>query len=156
MWTLLNPRLWIAGALALALIASHIAAYRFGASSTQQKWDAATTAQAKATLAASEANRVKEKTLNLAVERVRNELIKVKAARAADAAITTGRLRDLTAALASAAGANPAATDGADDPRGAIAGECSVALTTLDGHAQSLAGQVTGLQDYVRTVCTLP
>lgn len=153
MWTLLSPRVWIAVAVAVALAGSHWKAYVVGKNTIQQEWNAAITAQALETVKASEAARVKEKTLNLSVERVRHELIKNKAARAADAVLNAGIMRDLEAALSSAGSNTPAAGGTDADPRYGIVAECASALTTLDEAAKRLAGQTAALQGYTVSVC---
>ena len=62
-------------------------------------------------------------------------------------------LRDLQAALDRAAGSDPAPTARADGAAGSIASECASAVAALDGHAQSLAAKLTGLQSWAGQVC---
>lgn len=153
MTALLNWRVWAAVALAVALAASHWKAYRLGGAEcrTEQAQETARlTAQA---LAASEANRVKEKALNLSNERIRNELAKEKALRAADALATAGRLRDFEAVRDRVASADSGAASGTDGAFARIAGECAVALTTLDEGAKRYRGIAQALQDYTNAMC---
>lgn len=152
MTALLSWRVWAAIALAVALAASHWKAYHLGGAEcrTEQAQDSARlTAQA---LAASEENRVKEKALNLSNERIRNELVKEKALRAADAVATAGKLRDFESALDRVASADTGATSGIDGAFARIAGECASALTTLDEGAKHYRSIAQALQDYTRSM----
>lgn len=105
-------------------------------------------------LAASEANRLKEKELIHSNEKVRNDYAKEKARLVAVHRVTADRLREYEAASAavSAAGADTAAPSGIDGVFAAIASECARALAALDDHAQRLRAQASALQDRAATV----
>lgn len=153
MFALLSPRLWVGLALAGVLAFTHLGAYRSGRGAVRVLWDkerAVMTAQA---LQASEAARAKEKTLIVENQKVSEKYAAEKKRRAADSVANAGKLRDLQAALASAAGDNPPAGSSADDPRNRIIDECASAAVALDGYAKGLASQVTGLQGYASQVC---
>jgi hypothetical protein len=107
-----------------------------------------------AALAASEVNRAKEKTLNLSVERLRNDFAAQKTRNAAAVVVTAGRLRDLQTALAdaSAAAANPTAAAGIDAALARIAGECAAALGELDATAKQYHSVAQALQQYAASV----
>lgn len=154
MAALFSLRVWIALALALALAASHWKSYVMGKATIRAEWNVAITAQALATLKASETARAKEAELQTKVTKVANDYQLEKKRRAADAVIGAGRLRDLTAALAGAAAANPATTSGADeDPRLDIIAECAGAAVKLDKAVKELASETSALQSYAREVC---
>ena len=153
MFALLSPRLWLGLALAGVLAFTHLGAYRSGRGAVRVLWDkerAELTAQA---LAASEAARAKEKTLIAINAKVTNDFFVQKKLRAADAVVNAGKLRDLQAALASAASDNPSTGSSADDPRNAIIDQCASQLVGMDEYAKSMASQVTGLQGYAGSVC---
>ena len=153
MFALLSPRLWVGLALAGVLAFTHLGAYRSGRGAVRVLWDkerAELTAQA---LVASEAARAKEKTLVIANQKVSEKYVAEKKRRAADAVVSAGKLRDLQAALASAASDNPTTGHNADDPRDRIIDECASAAVALDGYAKGLASTVTGLQGYAGSVC---
>lgn len=103
-------------------------------------------------LAASENARLKEKALNLSTERIDREYQTEKARLIADKRIVDDRLREFAAASGSTDTSSPS---GADDPNRAIADQCAVALATLDGYAQSVAGKARALQGYTREVCLI-
>jgi hypothetical protein len=101
--------------------------------------------------------RAKEQELNAERQKTEVRYAQLRRKAASDAAGASGELERLRSALAGAAGSgqNTPATRGADgDPRNAIIGECAAAATTLAQHADGLAAQLLGLQDYVRNVCT--
>jgi len=150
---LLNWRVWAAVAMAIVLAASHWKAYTAGGKSVQAGWDKERAELTAAALAASEQARIKEKALNLSLNKVRNDYAKEKSLRAADARVTAGRLSELQAALDSAASADPAATGGADDPRNAIIHQCTGALVGMDEYAQGVASTTSALQRYAASVC---
>lgn len=88
----------------------------------------------------------------IANQKVDNEYQTTKTrAAAVDRTVTDG-LRSYQAAAASAI-ADTAAACRTDDPRPAIARECTAALADMDKYARSLAGQVAGLQGYAGQVC---
>ena len=151
----LSPYRWLLyGALAVALWGWHWNDKRIAVNDAIAEIQAEQTAAA---LVASEANRVKEKALNLSLDKVRNDYAKEKSRRAADAVVAAGKLRDLEAALDSAASADSTATGGADaDPRLDIIAQCARAAVRLDEAVKELASQTRGLQAYARNVCMTP
>lgn len=155
MWTLLNPKTWIAAALAAVLAVSHFSAYRAGSASVRQKWDAQITTQALATAKASEDARIKEQALQAKVTRVQNDYTAEKKRRAADAVRSADSLRDFRATLYSIAPSDTARAPGAYGSGGLerdLLADCGKALTDLGQEADRLAGKVVGLQDYVKAV----
>jgi len=154
MTALLNWRVWAAIAMAIVLAASHWKAYTAGGKSVQAGWDKERAELTATALAASEANRAKEKAMNLSLDKVRNDYAKEKSLRAADARVTAGRLSELQAALDSAASADPVATGGVDeDPRLGIIAECAGAAVKLDQAVKGLASQTIALQNFASEVC---
>lgn len=150
-------KLLIAAAIAIALSASHWKAYhagdKSGSARVQKKFDAAIAKHDADALQASEANRLKEKKSQTALEKIRNDYTKEKTARvAANLAIDDG-LRKLETALGGgAASGNPAPSGGTNDPRDGIIAGCAGALTELDKAVKRLVGEKTALQEYAR-VC---
>jgi len=156
MTALLNWRLWAAVILAVGLAASHWKAYTSGGKSVRVEWDKERAELTAAALAASEAARIKEKALNLSLDKVRNDYAKEKSRRAADAVATAGRLSELQAALDSASSADPTGSRGADDPRNAIIHQCTGALVGMDEYAKGVADKASALQRFAATVCVAP
>lgn len=153
MWTLLNPRLWIAAVLAAVLAVSHFSAYRAGSASVRQKWDAQITMQAQATLKASEAARTQEQLTATKLRKANDDLQIEKKRRAADAVAAADGLRDFRATLYGIAPGNPARPAGTLGTGGLerdLFADCAKAITDLGHEADRLAGKVVGLQDYVR------
>lgn len=150
---LLNWRILALGAILIALAGSHFTAYRAGGASARASLQAYQLEQASAAAAASEAARVKENSLNISNERIRNALAKEKANRVADAVAAADRLRDYESTLDSLRTSDSFAGPGADDPPIAVARECVRALTVLDQYAQNMASQTRGLQAYASEVC---
>lgn len=146
MFFLLNPRVWLALALAAALAFTHGFAYKTGRAAVRSAWDAEK-------LALSEKARLDERARTVANEGVDRAYQLEKAKRLAADRLAGDRLRDLTAALARA---DTAAPSGGDDPRPTIAGECAGRLAALDSYAGKLAVQVGALQDYAKRVCVSP
>lgn len=150
---LLNPRFLIGLALTFVLAFTHFTAFRTGKAATQAKWETERAEQTAQALAASEAARNKERELQTTVTKVSDDYQNEKRKRIADAQLNAGKLSELQAALTDSASLNPTATDGTDDPRGAIISECAVALVGLDGYAKGLAAKTSALQAYAREVC---
>ena len=148
-----NPRFWIGLAITLALAGSHFFVYRSGKAVVRSAWDAERQAQLVAAGQAAEKRRLDERALSMSNQGVSDAYLREKKRIVAAAAITSGKLRDLQAALDSGASADTATSGGVDDPRDAIIGQCATALTGLDGHAQQLASKTTALQGYAREVC---
>ena len=146
-----------AAALVLALAGTHWKAYHVGGANERAEHaeyvkDLAVTASK-----ASEANRVKEKTLNLSVGRIRDALAKEKADRAADAIAAADRLSKLQSAVGDSTGPDSTTACGAHaDPRDCIIAQCASALTRMDDAVKRFSSQTTGLQDYTSSVCVTP
>jgi hypothetical protein len=105
--------------------------------------------------AATELNKrlTKQTELQRKNEGIANDLIKAKQARAADAAVSAGRLRDYTAALGSARNQSACASGGTSGAIATVSSECPANLETLDRHLKNITGIASGLQQYVVTVC---
>lgn len=140
---LLNPRVWIALALAAALAFTHGFAYKTGRAAVRSAWDAEK-------LALSEKGRLDERARTVANEGVDRAYQLEKQKRLALERVAADRLRDYTAASERA---DSVATGRADDPRPAIASECAGQLVALDKYASKLAGQVGALQAFTERVC---
>ena len=153
MMALMNWRVWAALGLALVLAASHAFIYRAGKAVVRADWDKERLAQVQAAAAASEARRMKERSLSLSNDGVTNAYLKEKSILVAAQRATDDKLRELQAAIGSGAGVDSAPLGGADDPRDAIIDQCSTALVGLDEEAKGLALKATGLQGYARLVC---
>jgi hypothetical protein len=153
MMALLNWRVWAAIGLALALALSHGFIYRAGKATVRADWDKERLAQVQAAALASEARRMKERSLSLSNEGIANAYIKEKAVLVAAQRATDDKLRELQAALGGGAGVDSAPLGGADDPRDAIIDQCAGALVGLDKEARGLALKAIGLQNYASKVC---
>lgn len=153
MIALLSWRVWAGVAIAIALAASHWKAYHAGGASARAELQLYQLEATQAAAKASEEARKKEKALNLSLERVRTDYAKEKAARAADAAIVAGKLRDLESTIDSARASDPGPGSDADDPPLAVARQCARSLVLLDEYASGLASQTRALQAYTRDVC---
>lgn len=158
MLALLSPRIWLAIGLALLLAVSHFGAWKAGRATVRADWDrdiAERTAQA---LADSEAARAREQALQAEANRIRTTYAKEAARAQADHSAAIADLDSLlhaTGTTRSQAAADPAPTAGADDAARArhLLGQCAVSITALAEAADTIEARLTGLQDYVRTVC---
>ena len=147
MWALLEPRLWIAGALAVVLATSHVTVYRIGRASVQEKWDAQITQQALETaklVQAADAKTIALQTSADIVRRAKNAEINRIATDLADA---LDRLRQRPA--------RPGAGDLPGDPGAGPAPGCSgaslwaedaVALRREAARADQLRADLTQCQ----------
>lgn len=153
MMALMNWRVWAAIGLALVLAASHAFIYRAGKATVRSDWDKERLEQVQAAALASEARRMKERSLSLSNEGVTNAYIKEKAILVAAQRASDDKLRELQATLGSGTGVDSAPLGGADDPRDAIIDQCASALVGMDKEARSLALKAIGLQNYTRQVC---
>jgi hypothetical protein len=153
MMALLNWRVWAAVALAVGLAISHTFIYRAGKATVRADWDKERLEQVQTAALASEARRMKERSLSLSNEGVTNAYIKEKSALVAAQRASNDKLRELQAALSGGPGVDSAPLRGADDPRDAIIDQCASALVGLDKEAKGLALKATGLQSYARLVC---
>lgn len=153
MMALMNWRVWAALAIAVGLALSHAFIYRAGKATVRADWDKERLEQTQAAALASEARRMKERSLSLSNEGITNAYIKEKAILVATQRATDDKLRDLQAALGGGANIDSAPLGGADDPRDSIIDQCAGALVGLDKEAKGLALKAIGLQSYTREVC---
>ena len=147
----LNPGRWIlyaalAGALTLGAWRVHHVIDQGGYDRAEAEY------QAKA-IDALLAVRAKEQELITKNQKVDNDYQTEKKRRAADAVISSGRLRDLQAALSSSGGTDTATIGGIDGIYRTIIDQCAGALTTLDGHDKYVEAKAIALQSYAREVC---
>jgi len=159
MWTLLlklmTPKALIAAGIVAALSVTHTWTYRSGSASVQQKWDAAITMQAQATLKASEDARIEEQATADKLRKANDDLQLEKRRRAADALRAADGLRDFRATLYDITPGDPATASGnhgAGSVERELLGECAVVVTGLGEEADRLALKVLGLQDYVHAI----
>lgn len=146
----LNPGRWLA--VLLVLVSLYIG-HALDKRAAVAKAIAVTKAQAtQAALVQSEINRTKEQALIVANEKVRHDYAKQKAINSALARSNADRLRDYQAASDRVTTSDTASTSGTPSPFAAIAGECTAALTALDGHAQGLRATAAALQDFAANV----
>jgi len=157
--SLLDPRVWIAALLAAMAVfgAGYWKGDTAGKIKVRAEWAIEKQAHAEAVAAASEAARAKEQILTAANTKVTNDYNAQKKLRAADAVAVNGKLRDLQAALDSAAGTHAAAEPGDyGDPRSNIIAGCANTVVILDEATKRMAGQTTALQRYISEVCIAP
>lgn len=154
MMALLSPRVWAAIALIIALAASHYKAYHAGGKSVQAEWDAQTLALTQAALAADIANIAKEADLQTKVKKVSADYAKEKAAHAVSVAASADGLRDIQSTLDSAASKASTCTSRIDDLARTrlVVGQCAKALQELANIADTGEANLTGLQDYIRSI----
>lgn len=153
---LLSPRLWLAVAVGVFLLASHWKAYVSGKHAVQLEWDADSAQRTAEALKATQAARDLELHLNAKVKRVSDDYQTERRRRLAADGAAADSLRQLTTALAAGgqARADPAAPGRADDdPRDGIIAECAGVVLTLDKAYRSLADQTKALQGYAGQVC---
>ena len=160
MFALMNPRLWLAVALAVALAASHGFAYKTGRATVRAEWDkdiAERTAQA---LKAEQDARAKEQALQTAKQKVEVNYAAQKkrdAVALSHAQSELDQLRVTLSAVSSSTGQDTgttARTDGAGRLERELLGNCAQSLTELAREADRLETKLVGLQGYVREVCT--
>jgi hypothetical protein len=129
-------------------------AYDRGEEHTQIAWDKEKAELTTAALKASEAARLKEKSLNLSVERVSRDYQKLQAAHALATADLERVQRDFEAALNSRCAENPSATGCANGTGGLeqeLLRHCATNLIGLSKAADRLAAKVVSLQDYIKS-----
>jgi len=153
---LLNPRMWAGLILALALVASHMFAYRQGGLSESVKFERYVSEQKTMHIAALEEARAKEQSLQLANTKVQNDYqnLKQKSARA-NAGAQSERLlllAALDAARATGADSTPSSRTDAS-PAERVLTESVGRYEEVARDADRLSDQVTGLQSYVSSVC---
>lgn len=149
---------WLLSAvLAVIVAASGYAGHRWTAARYEARIAADREAAQRAALAASEAARVTEQERRQAQERIdaQHQADMDRARRAAIAARgELDRLRAVLAARDRAAAEHAGPSGGADDAavERELLGACAARYQGLAAEADGLAGQVSGLQDYVRDV----
>lgn len=155
MWKLLNYRIWIALALSLALFASHYKAYTIGGARVTSAWAVERANQAQELARFQAAAQSKAQEIQANARKVTNDYIAQKNARAVDAVRSADRLRDYQGALArlTSADRDSATNRRIDETVARIAGECAVALGTVDESAKQYRGIAEALQSYTREVC---
>jgi hypothetical protein len=162
MTILLNPRLWIALALAAVLGFTHFTAYRAGKGVVRAEWDKDKAARMAQALEAEQAARQREQQLVAERKKVEDRYVQDKRKAdiaAAGARAELERLRIELAAPRGAAPADPAAAPRADGRAGLeseLLGHCAKALVGMAQEADRLETVVVGLQQYVRQVCVRP
>lgn len=158
---MIDLRLVAVGVIAVALTGSHWYAYRSGKAAGEQRIEALWGAERANLVAAAEAARTEREQREADLRRAAQERedayteeLRRQAGATAAARRELDRLRDAIAT--DAANRQPVAPDtGArpapDDARaGDLLGQCAAELVTMGGHADRLAGKVTGLQSYAR------
>jgi len=153
---LLNWRVWAAVALVVVFAISHGVAYRTGRDEVQADWDKDITERTVQALAAEQAARAKEQTLQTKNTKVSADYEKQKASNRALAISLDDSLRQLQAAIADTASPNSppiAGTNGTGGLDRELLGNCARTLAELGQTADRLEGKVVGLQSYVAEVC---
>ena len=143
MMALLSPRLWLALALALALVGINFVSYRAGKANVQARWNIDKLVVAEAVLRATNAARAKEQELQATVTKAQNDAQKRQKILAADA----GRARDvadsvrdeLTAVRASLPGFTRAAVDSYATAATIVFEQCSRRYSDLAAVTDGLA-----------------
>jgi hypothetical protein len=160
MYWLLNPRLWIAAALAALLAFTHFTVYRLGKSAVRAEWNEEKAAQAAFLLEQEKSFRKKEQALVVQRQQAEKRYVEEKrkaatAALAAESALD-GLRNELAARDRDLASADSAASSRANGGAGLereLLGSCATALTELAAEADRLEARVVGLQAYVKQVC---
>ena len=147
----LNPGRWLMYAAFAAALT--LGAWRVHHVIDQGGYDRAEAEYTAAALKASEAARAKEQELITKNQKVDNDYQIEKKRRAADAVISSGRLRELQAVLGSSSGTNTTTTSGIDGTYRTIIDQCAGALTEMDRHDKYVEAKAIALQGYAREVC---
>jgi hypothetical protein len=129
-------------------------AYDRGAEHTQIEWDKEKAELTTAALKASEAARLKEKSLNLSVERVSRDYQKLQADNARIASDLERVQHDFETALNSRCAENPTATGCANGTGGLeqeLLRHCAATLVGISKQADRLEAKVVGLQDFIKS-----
>ena len=151
---LLNPKLWAALIVTLAVAAAGMFTYKKGEEHVQVTFDAYKNQQVLDLLAAEKAARAKEQSLQTANEKVTARYDDLKTTTtAAIRSLDNDRLRLQSALAAYEAARHPEAGVPADaSPEVRVLSGCLERYETVAGDADTLSDQVKALQDYVRTV----
>lgn len=159
MFYLLDPKVWIAIALAVFVATVGTVSYRAGGKSVQARWNAQKAADMQTRLKQEQTWRAREQELVAAKNASEVKYVQLKKRLENDSAGARSELDRLRAALAARAGGpaqNSAASAGADGGAGLerqLLGSCAQALVGLAATADRLEAQVVGLQGYVSNVC---
>ena len=163
MFALLNPRVWIAVALAVVLAGTHFTAYRSGRDAVTEKWDVERLAQQTQRSDAERDNRAIEAKRS---EGVSNADKKFQAQRSVDRVAANSantelqRLRDVIASTSapSETPRDPATIVCLDDLARTrdVFRRSATALQNMAVTADALETQLVGLQDYVRSITDEP
>ncbi|NVO05649.1 MAG: hypothetical protein HXX19_06780 [Rhodoferax sp.] len=155
MLQLLNWRLWAGLILVTLAAAGGWKCFKLGEQDGLQQLAAYKAEQVAQALAADQAARDKEHSMQSANQKVTANYETLKAATAvAVGALDADRMRLQDALTASDPTANPSARACADDATRtrAVVRSCAAALQKLAGYADGTENQLIGLQDYVRSV----
>jgi len=156
---LLNPRVWIALAMAILLSITHFYAFRSGKSVVRAEWDKEKAVQLETALKQESEFRVKEQQLVKAKQESEVKYVELKKRyerSAAGAQSELGQLRDKlspSGASASASAASGARVNAGAGLERELLGHCATALVGMAAEADRLEALVVGLQGYVRGVC---
>lgn len=159
---MIDLRLVAAGVIAVALTGSHWYAYRSGKESGEQRIEALWGAERARLVSAAEQARIEREQREADLRREAKERedayteeLRRQAGATAAARRELDRLRDAVATDAAnrqPVTENPGTRPAPDDARaGDLLGQCAQELVDMGGHADRLAGKVTGLQSYART-----
>jgi len=153
---LLNPRVWAAIILAIALGVATRFVYTKGAESVQVEFDKYKNQQILDALNAEKAVRAKELSLQDANQKVTENYESLKSATAVVVkSLDADRVRlqaILTARNSSPASVAQTSTTTTDSPESRILGECLQRYEAVAGDADGLSNQVKALQDFVNTI----
>ena len=155
MLALLNPRMWLAIAVAALLAGSHFTAYRTGRALVAGDWAQERAIRAQEMVGAEIEARAKEQALTQKVNDVQAKLNVEKKRAAASAGAAAGELRLLQEALAASVAASSSSASARVDGAG-VGGlflECAGKYQGVAAEADSIANKLTGLQSYVTQVC---
>jgi hypothetical protein len=129
-------------------------AYEHGADQIRAEWDADKAERVEAALEASIANRLKEKSLNLSVERISRDYQKLQADNARIASDLERVQHDFETALNSRCAENPSATGCANGTGGLeqeLLRHCAATLVGISKQADRLEAKVVGLQSFIKS-----
>lgn len=154
----LDPRMWLAVLMAVGLSygVGHWRGDSAGRALVRADWDKDVAARTVLALAAEQAARAKEQTLQANNAKVSADYEKQKASNRRLAVNLDDSVRQFQAALGNAASPNAAAAPGTHGTGGLereLLGSCSKSLAELAQTADRLEGKVVGLQSYVAEVC---
>jgi hypothetical protein len=156
MMLLLNPRVWAAIILAIALGIATRFVYTKGAESVQVKFDMYKNQQISDALNAEKAVRAKELSLQEANQKVSENYESLKSATAVVVkSLDADRVRlqsILASRNSSPSGVTQTSTAANDPPESRILGECLQRYESVAGDADGLSNQVKALQDFVNTI----